>query len=471
MDRRKFILAAGAAAGASLVGQQLLGKTLALGAAGQAQRPNILLIMTDQLSADAMSWVIGKKYLHTPVMDEIAAKGTIFTHAYAANPLCVPCRTSIFTGLYPHQTKVQTNADITQVLAGKIKNMGTIFKDGGYDTGYIGKWHIAFPAKDASTHGFEFMRDIKNVGADNDIPAGVDEFLAIKREKPFLLVTSFVNPHNICEWPRDEKLPDGDVGTPPPAEHCPPLIANHAHMENEPELLPLMKRSFQSNRLFPVGAFDENKWRQYRWVYYRLIEKVDALIGSVMTSLRVSGQYDNTVVVFMSDHGDMQGAHGWSQKTVFFEESTRVPFIISEPGRRETSKNASLINTGVDILPTLCGYAGIALPASYPGRNVKGAGPGPEFIVVENKMIQGDPINGVKPEPSGRMVRSKQYKYCVYDLGEGSETLIDMENDPGEMVNLAGRPEYRKILEGHRRSLAEWSKATNDPFTAAHAAK
>jgi choline-sulfatase len=464
MDRRKFILAAGAAAGASLAGQQLFGKALALGTAAQAKRPNILLIMTDQLSADAMSWVIGTKYVNTPVLDEIASKGTVFTHAYAANPLCVPCRTSIFTGLYPHQTKVQTNADITQPLAGKIKNMGTIFKEGGYDTAYIGKWHIAFPAKDASTHGFEFMRDIKNVGADNDIPAGVNEFLAIKRDKPFLLVTSFVNPHNICEWPRDEKLPDGDVGTPPPPEQCPPVVANHSAMKDEPELLPLMKKSFQSNKLFPVGDFDENKWRQYRWVYYRLIEKVDALIGNVVQSLRDAGQYDNTVIVFMSDHGDMQGAHGWSQKTVFFEESTRVPLIISEPGKRAKATNDALVNTGVDILPTLCGFAGISLAGSYPGRNVKHEGKTPDYIVVEHKMIQGNPVDGVKPEPGGRMVRSKKFKYCTFDLGKKNEILIDLETDPGEMTNLAGKPEYQHVLDEHRRYLAEWGKKMKDEF-------
>jgi arylsulfatase A-like enzyme len=441
---------------------------LPLGTVSEGKRPNILLIMTDQLSADAMSWVIGKKYLNTPVMDEIASKGTVFTHAYAANPLCVPCRTSIFTGLYPHQTKVQTNSDITEQLAGKIKNMGTIFKEGGYDTGYIGKWHIAFPVKDASTHGFEFMRDIKNVGADNDIPAGAEEFLKIKREKPFLLVTSFVNPHNICEWPRDQELPDGEVGTPPPVEECPPLIANHAQMEHEPDLLRLMKKSFQSNKLFPVGDFDEKKWREYRWVYYRLIEKVDALVGKVIQSLRDSGQYDNTIVVFMSDHGDMQGAHGWSQKTVFFEESTRVPLIISEPGKRANAMNNNLVNTGIDMLPTLCGLAGISLPRTYPGVNVVKEEKRREYIVVENKMIQGEPIDGVKPEPSGRMVRSANYKYCTFDLGDSNEILIDLEQDPGEMHNLAGNPEYKAILEQHRSYLAEWGKKNNDPFIATH---
>ncbi|MCX6136441.1 MAG: sulfatase-like hydrolase/transferase [Ignavibacteriales bacterium] len=378
--------------------------------------------------------------------------------------LCVPCRTSLFTGFYPHQTQVQTNADINKPLAGKFKNMGVIFKDAGYDTGYIGKWHMAFPAKDLSSHGFEFMRSIKNNGADDGIPAGTEEFLKIKREKPFLLVTSFVNPHNICEWPRGEELPDGAVGSPPPVDECPPLIENHSQMKDEPGLLSVMKKSFQSNKLFPVGDFDEKKWREYRWVYYRLIEKVDALIGNVLQTLRSTGHYEDTVIVFTSDHGDMQGAHGWSQKTVFFEESTRVPLIISEPGNRIRTVNDKLVNTGVDILPTLCSIAGISLGQTYPGINVRDAKNTREYLVSENKMIQGEPVDGVKPEPEGRMVRSKRFKYCNFDIGERNEILIDLEKDPGEMTNLAGKQEYQAILKQHRRYLMEWCKSTNDPF-------
>jgi len=421
--------------------------------------------MTDQQAADAMSWRIGKKYINTPVMDEIASKGIIFSNAYSANPLCVPCRTSIFTGLYPHQTKVQTNSDITEPLMGKIKNMGMIFKEAGYDTGYVGKWHMAFPAKDTSVHGFDFMKCIKNNGVDVEIPDGAEEFLKIKRENPFLLVTSFVNPHNICEWARGDKLPDGEIGNPPALDLCPPAVDNLLPMKNEPDIIPVIKKSFQSNKLFPVGNFDEKKWREYRWAYYRLIEKVDSLIGKVIQSLKLSGQYENTIIVFTSDHGDMQGAHGWNQKTVLFEESTRVPFIISESGSNTQTVKDDLVNTGIDIIPTLCDYAGITLTQDYPGISLKnGAKTIREFIVVENKMIQGEPIEGYKPEPSGRMVRSKKYKYCIYDIGERNESLIDLEKDPQEMYNLAGKEEFENVLKQNRKYLIDWCKKYNDSF-------
>jgi arylsulfatase A-like enzyme len=459
MDRRIFIKTISAIAGASL-----LQKTFPHNYIPGAKRPNFLIIMTDQQSADAMSCRIGKKYLNTPAIDELALKGINFTNAYSANPLCVPCRTSLFTGMYSHQTKVEVNSDINNSLAGKFKNLGEIFKNAGYDTGYVGKWHMAFPVKDKAAHGFEFLRSIKNGGVDDEIPGGAEEFLKISREKPFLLVTSFVNPHNICEWARDEKLPDGEIGKPPVPGYCPPAVFNVKPMNNEPDIIPLMKKSYQSNDLFPVGDFNENKWREYRWSYYRMIEKVDELIGKVLKSLQDSGHYENTVIVFMSDHGDMQGAHGWSQKTVFFEESSKVPLIICEPGNQLKKHKKILVNTGIDIIPTLCGYAGIALSHEYPGIDIMKDNENRDYIVVENKMVQGVTINGSKPEPSGRMVRSRKYKYCVYDLGEKSETLIDLINDPGEMYNLARDKKYYNILKQHRRYLAEWKKKTNDTF-------
>ena len=237
-------------------------------------------------------------------------------------------------------------------------------------------------------------------------------------------------------------------------------------MENETDADSLIRRSYQSNKLFPVSNFDENKWRQYRWAYYRLIEKVDAQIGRVISGLKDSGQYDKTLIVFMSDHGDMQGAHRWSQKTILYDEASRVPLIICEPGSKKHVELSPLVNTGIDLLPTLCDYAGIKAPKDLPGRSLRHTGrkDGPEYIVVENKMIQGSPVDGFKPEPSGRMVRSRKYKYVVYDIGRRKESLVDIEKDPGETVNLAEKKEYHKILMRHRQYLKDWCKKYNDPF-------
>ena len=121
----------------------------------------------------------------------------------------------------------------------------------------------------------------------------------------------------------------------------------------------LMRKSYHASSTFPVGDFGEKEWREYIWAYYRKIEGVDKRIGRVLDALRESGQEDDTVVLFTSDHGDCQGAHRWNQKTVFYEESARVAFIISCKGLTSGTVSRDLVHTGVDLLPTLCDYAGI----------------------------------------------------------------------------------------------------------------
>ncbi|MDP2883402.1 MAG: sulfatase-like hydrolase/transferase [Ignavibacteria bacterium] len=470
MKRREFIKAAGVIGGTAVAGGRALAREFHFGKMFPGKKPNILLIMTDQQSADAMSCRMGKRFINTPAMDSIAAGGVSFTRAYTPNPLCVPARTSIFTGQYPHVTGVQTNTDISKTVRAEHRCLGTYFREAGYDTGYLGKWHMPFPVKETSVHGFEYMDAIKNNGIDADIPSRATAFIQRKREKPFLLVTSFVNPHNICEWARDEELPDGAVGEPPPIDQCPPAVENLAPMVDETDTMLLMRRSSQANRLFPVGKFDEKKWRQYRWAYFRMIEKVDTYIGTILDALRTSGELDNTVIVFTADHGDMQGAHGWNQKTVLYDGSSSVPLIISVPGQKGPRTCDRLVNTGVDLLPTLCNLAGMPAPGGLPGMSLKASVeksdvPDPRaYVVVQNKMIQGSPVDGQKPEPAGRMVRSKRFKYCVFDFGDRRESLVDMEKDSGEMINLAGRKEHRQELERHRQYLREWCQNTNDTF-------
>ncbi len=469
MKRREFIQEAGKIAGAAMIVPSATAEALSGQAIPAAQRPNILFIMTDQQSADAMSCRMGKQYLHTPAMDELAGRGISFTRAYTANPLCVPARTALFTGQPPHRTGFQTN-DLKQPLDPACRCLGTYFREAGYDTGYCGKWHLPFPAKEKDSHGFDFTESIRNNGVDPDIPGPAVDFIRRKRDRPFLLVASFVNPHNICEWARGEELKDGPIGDPPPAELCPPAVPNLAPMENETDIMRLMKRSMQSSPMFPVGSFDEKKWRQYRWAYFRMIEKTDAHIGRLLAALRESGQQERTLIVLTSDHGDCQGAHGWNQKTVLFDNASRVPFLAAGPGVQSGVVSDRLVNTGLDLLPTLADFAAIGLPANLPGISLKRSCAQPDrkderqYVVVENKMIQGAPVDGAKPEPAGRMVRSRRFQYCAYDLGRRRESLVDMQKDPGETVNLAEKPEYAKELERHRRFLAEWCQATGDPF-------
>ncbi|MGC8792130.1 MAG: sulfatase family protein [Bryobacteraceae bacterium] len=433
MNRRRFLQGA---AGAPLL---LFQKS--------ERRPNILLVMTDQQSWDALSCRLGRKYLNTPNMDSLPATGAFIRRAYCANPLCVPSRTSMFTGRYPPETGVLTN-DTTPIDPRQFPTLATLFKQAGYITAYFGKWHLPYREARPQTHGFDLVNPGKLKG-DAAVAAAASSYLRERPREPFLMAASFVNPQNICQWARGEPLPDGEIGQPPP-EQCPPLRANHVPQKDEPDIMSLMRRSYQSSRMFPVGNFDAGKWRQYIWAYYRMIEKMDGLIGQVLGALRSAGLEQRTVVVFLADHGDCQGAHGWNQKTVFYEEAARVPFIISYISVTRSLVSDRLVHTGVDLIPTLCDFAGLPKPDGLPGLSLYDTvlgkkGPDPRtYLVVCNKMVQGAPLDGRVPMPEGRMVRSQRYKYCVYSEGQRRESLMDLEQDSGEMVNLARDPVMRR---------------------------
>ena len=457
-SRRRFLRAAGAIAVVSAADR--------LRASPTPHPPNVLILTTDQQFADAMSCRMGSQFLHTPNMDRLAARSLVFRRAYSANPLCMPSRASMVTGRYPVTTGIETNGRATLDPA-RFPSLGTIFARQGYATAYFGKWHLPYPIQAKDAHGFDEMHaDVVFTNHDRNLDtrtaAEASQFLATKRSRPFLAWVSFLNPHNICEWARGESLPQGPIGPAPPADNCPPLRSNHDPQKDEPDIMTLMRRSYQSNPMFPVGNFDDAKWRQYQWAYYRLIEKVDAQVGVVLQALHENHLEQNTIVVFAADHGDCQGAHRWNQKTVFYEESARVPFLVSYPGVVRTGVTDHLVNTGIDLVPTLCSLAGIKRPASGDGISLMktatrtSARDSRNYVVASNDMDQGRPVDGTTPHAKGRMVRSQRYKYCAYDHGEHRESLVDLESDPGEMVNLAADPKHRKILLQHRQMLAEW---------------
>jgi arylsulfatase A-like enzyme len=457
-SRRRFLRVAAAAA--------VVSATERLRASQTHARPNILIVTTDQQFADAMSCRIGSQYLHTPNLDRLAGGSLVFRRAYSANPICMPSRASMVTGRYPVTTGIETNGRAT-LDAVRFPSLGTVFARNGYATAYFGKWHLPYPIQAKDAHGFQemhadevFTNHDRNL--DTRTAAEAAQFLGTKRSQPFLAWVSFLNPHNICEWARGESLPQGPIGPAPAAAACPPLRANHEPQKNEPDIMTLLRRSYQNNPMFPVGNFDDAKWRQYQWAYYRLIEKVDAQLGVVMQALRDNHLEENTIVVFAADHGDCQGAHGWNQKTVFYEESARVPFLIRYPGVVQTGVSDHLVNTGIDLMPTLCGLAGIERPADGDGISLTKVATRANtrdsrtYVVASNDMDQGGPVDGTIPHAKGRMVRSQRYKYCAYDHGEHPESLVDLENDPGEMVNLAGDPSHHTVLQQHRQMLAEW---------------
>lgn len=248
---------------------------------------------------------------------------------------------------------------------------------------------------------------------------------------------------------------------------CPELPDNFEIPELEPDILRTLQS--YSKRTYPTKDWDENKWRQYRWAYYRLIETVDAHIQKVLDSLKESGEEENTIIIFTSDHGDGHGAHKWNQKQVLYDESARVPLLVSWKGVTEPGSvnNKEVISTGTDLIPTMCDIAGVKQPPHLNGTSFKNLALGKkvrgwrEYTVVETEFCQSWKTFNIM----GRCVRSERYKYIVYDKGELHEQLFDMECDPGEMKNLAFKKSYHKELKKHRRFLEKWMRETKDNFT------
>jgi len=183
---------------------------------------------------------------------------------------------------------------------------------------------------------------------------------------------------------------------------------------------------------------------------------VDAKIGVLLKALREAGLEKKTVVVFTSDHGDMDASHKMEHKTVLYEEAVRIPFIMSCKGIIPEGKvdNRHLISNGLDLLPTLCDYAGIKIPKGLPGSSVR--------PLAEGKKVSRWRDHVVVESQNGRMVRTDRFKYCIYDSGKHREQLIELKNDPGEMKNLADDKGSRRMLNKHRLLLKKWIKKNGD---------
>jgi arylsulfatase A-like enzyme len=205
--------------------------------------------------------------------------------------------------------------------------------------------------------------------------------------------------------------------------------------------------------------WSDQRWREMASVYYNLTETADALVGKVLAAVAQAGLKDNTVIVFTSDHGECLGAHQFVHKQKFYEESAAVPMIVCAPGQgARTGVDAKHLVSGLDVLPTLCDYAGITPPASFQGLSLR--------PLIEQREVpwRNYVVAEVGEQHNGRMVRSDRYKYIVYSKSELPEQLFDLESDPGEARNLANTASSKAVLDSHRAMLKEWVQRTKDPF-------
>jgi len=423
-------------------------------------QPNILFLFTDQQCADMLNCA-GNGDLETPNLDRLANRSTRFERAYCAQPLCVPSRGAMSTGRYPHEIGVPFNYHPHERSADEtIPWVGSLLRQAGYATAYFGKWHQPIHPDKVDIHGWETLAFVK----DAELPNRCDAFFTATRDQPFFLTASIENPHDICQYARGAELPQADLPPPPPPEQCPELPANFNTDELEPDILRALQP--RSPAAYPSIDWEPAQWRQFRWAYARLVERIDSLVGDILAHLEDHGLADNTVVVFSSDHGDGNAAHRWNQKQVLYEEPCRVPLIVADPQASPASAvdRTHLVSTGLDLLPTFCDYAGAALPSDKKGLTLRPLATGHNNVGWRDHLVVETEF-GIHSKPfgiAGRAVYSERYKYIVYSKGRRREQMFDLLADPGETANLIGNPDLTTVIADHRRALQKWKQDTND---------
>lgn len=421
--------------------------------AGQlaAQQPNIVYIFTDQQTASAMSCA-GNLNLRTPNMDRLANEGIRFTEAYCAAPLSTPSRAAMVTGVTPGALNMlKNNTNFPEKY--KNRTIGSLLSDAGYNCAYAGKWHLpeaSLPMKNdgEKAYGFTVLHEHNDYG----LAESCIKYINQQKKGPFFLVASFDNPHNICEYARNQQLPFARIEEPAIAD-CPNLPPNFQPSPYEAEII----RNEQSLNFptYPVVNYSADEWRRYRNAYFRLTEIVDAEIGKILKALDDNQLTENTIIIFSSDHGDGTGAHSWNQKSALFEEVVNIPFIVRMPKKKLAgSVRKELVNNGVDLLPTICDFAGAKMPEYCLGKSLRPILENKKELQVNEYVVTETQFD--KSVTRGWMVRTPGFKYVLYDKGRNREQLFDMQNDKKEQVNLAVERKYKEILNKHRRYLAEW---------------
>jgi choline-sulfatase len=275
-------------------------------------------------------------------------------------------------------------------------------------------------------------------------------------------VADLINPHNICGWVGENVGVHEDV---PVAVDLPPLPDNFFARNPERRPLPVQYICCSHNRLSQAAPWNETNYRHYLAAYYHYLHRVDAEIGLILDALEARPDAEDTLIVFMSDHGDGMAVHRMVTKQVsMYDNTTRIPLAFAGPGvrgRDRVDENALVSN--LDLLPTLCDYAGLDAPIGLWGKSLlpwlQGTHEGSPhaYVASEWHTEWGYTIS------PGRMVRTNGYKYTRYLEGDGEE-LYDLRADPGETLTLVDDPAYTSVLEQHRALLDEHVKDTGDDF-------
>ena len=436
----------------------------------------------------------GNPLIHTPNIDRLAARGVWFENAYCAAPVCSPARASWFTGLYPHAHRQFINCTNEAVperyLAAGVPTIGDLLKPHGYACGNAGVWHLGNDA--TPQHGFTdfwvcfsylydksfpgaFFDYLNDLGISNpyaldaqgvfrygeEMPLGVLtdprqqrstwtvdralEFLAQDHERPFLLLVGLKDPH-------PPLIPPQELLARYPLDRLPFPDNFHDPLEGKP--------AYQQHRRcrVPPGSIDVDDFRTVIRYYYALVTHVDHEIGRLVECLERRGTFDQTIFVVNSDHGEMLGNHGFVEKCLMYEESVRVPCLISWPVEIPPRQRVSAPLAGVDLVPTLLELAGVPVPQTMDGRSFApdiAAGRAPLWAPVFAEIASGEALyrrqHDLEQFAAHVMVRDGDWKY-VWNRFDADE-LYRLDEDRAEMNNLAGAARWGQQIRKMRRLI------------------
>lgn len=414
------------------------------------KRPNILLLFTDQQRFDTIQALGSSFSALTPHMDSLVREGVSFDNTFCTSPVCGPSRATLMTGLHPGQAGMPENPSAGQPpLSTALPTVGKRLQAAGYQTVYHGKSHLG---GDLREHGFEVADECSH---DESTRLMASRFWKDRdwliNDRPFFHVVSFLNPHDLYFYDPNVRV-DG---------------FRRPWTNINPESNDRLPAAAQSR----LADWPEGRWGAYHEFYSSLIERVDGDIGETLHQLRCSGFFENTWILFTSDHGDMAGEHNLPFKGPFvFEGVTRVPLVIVppqarflgpgpkgtfahdiEPGRR------TQLSSLVDIVPTILDLAGIAPDANLPGRSLV------PVVCDANAAALHEYVFASWHRPGIRMVRSEEWKYARHENGE--EELYHIAQDPAEIRNLARLVEHADVKARLRRTLKTHLESTRDAFT------
>ncbi len=466
---------------------------LAVQARASAERPpNILWVCSDQQRFDTIEG-LNNSHIRTPNLRHFMSEAVTFTHAFVQNPVCSPSRASFLTGRYPHTAGLCMNG---QRIRPSERLVTRIFADSGYTCGLSGKLHLSPVAggrlEDRIDDGysrFSWSHDIQNLWPGHNMwrvwlesqgvkwpermadPAGVpidpkymqtawcaDRAIDFMREQrafgPWLMSVNIFQPHHPF-LPAKEILDRYDP------EKLPAPLWQAGELDSKP----VYQRTAQANPNYPFLKMDDLARRRVTAAYYAMIEQVDAAFGRMLKALEDSGQADNTIVIYMSDHGEMLGDHGFYLKGPhFYDPATRVPLMIRWPKHYSAGVKCDALVEMLDLAPTLLEAAGIPVTDGMQGKPLTALLTGKTSAHRDSVFTE---FYDVRPRSqqsvTASSVRTASSKLTVYhDLATGE--LYDLRKDPGEFRNLWDDPNSRPLKEELTLTLLNRLAATVDPM-------